>query len=262
MSIDHSFALVIVLYGAPGTGKSTLCERLLLKNSDATCRYRFATIDEPTGRPEIASLLKAMYKETPTDWAAGRSVAARVQTDIMEARFDTYSGFVKHKLFEERAQADASNRRLVVVCDGHILTDDKLYAKSKHDARQISEEDFSIYQNLKLVLWYELPNMFARPAAFVQLKIDNDSTGVVHHKRVCEQRNTGTEADVDPAVFARLDSYADYAWTELLNDSMTWFTESQFTLYEVLKLQTNGVSPEEVCTNFISLLDRLAAVKK
>ena len=229
--------LVVVAFGAPGTGKSTLCGELLARNGDAASPFRFAIIDEPTQRADIVALLTQMYNETADDIAAGRSVAALAQTSIMEARVESYIDFANNRLPAERARAASEHKRLVVVCDGHVLSDTEIYVRAKFEAGQISDAELMTFIARRHEALNGVSDAFARPALYCHLTIDDDPSGAKHHHRVCTQRNNAVESGVDSSVFARLAQYA---------------SEASTTLRCADRLPTNELSPTAVCDQFIA----------
>lgn len=239
--------MMVAIYGAPGTGKTTLLEEIERRNDEEDCPYYFQTIDEPTSRADIAERLRLMYAETANDVESGSSVTAEVQTLIMQTRISQYDCFMEHSLRFALREANARKKTLVVVCDGHVLTDDKLYVRSKHDAGQISTQQFAQFTACKERALADAAEFFAAPAAYFQLTIDNDPTGTKHHHRVCVQRANATESNVDPAVFARLAQYADSTFELLQQTAST-------NNCTVAKIPTDQCTPTEVYAEFLRLI--------
>lgn len=236
--------IFIVVYGPPGTGKTTLLAQLRARNADPWCAFRFVTLDEPTRGPVIASLLQRMYTETAADIAAGRSVAHEVQTRIMHARAASYTECMNSTLEPEMLLADACGKQLVLVCDGHLTTDDKLYVRSKYDAGQISTQQLITYSGECAQLLATLPVFVAAPAFYCQLVIANDTDGTKHYRRVVVQRQDETERGVAAQVFARLASYAETTRMLLQKNNGA----------QVLTLNTDALTPTEVCNQFIAMI--------
>ncbi len=197
---------VIVVFGAPATGKTTLLQRI--KNEPLQGKVYYTTIDEPTHEPHIVELLRQMYNETEAVVRAGNSVAYRVQSEIMSERARLYREFAETSkaMKEIRSAAHAGAKTLVVVCDGHLLTDDKLYAASKADSGQISSDQLRIYETHKAAFLREMHSSFARPLAFIELVLDDES-GQTHARRISE-RDSVAEAGVPADIFARLARYS------------------------------------------------------
>lgn len=200
---------VVVVFGAPTTGKTTLLKNLEKLNCRAASGgVHFVTLHEPTNDPEIVALLKQMYNETPEQIARGESVAANVQTCIMQRRASGYASFVEDFAAKVAPAVRFGKREaVVVVCDGHVLTDDKLYMQSKVDSGQVSREQQRIYEEKKSALLAQMHPKFARPDVFYELSMD-DKSGATHVRRIIE-RNSQVESDVPASVFVTLDQYSE-----------------------------------------------------
>lgn len=234
----------IVLFGCPGVGKTTLLKELRKHRGD---RFRFLTLDEPTRGEEVSALLARMYNETKEEIAAGRSVAAAVQTLIMETRAASYKELLASSHWTKVAHdAQLFGYDTVVVCDGHLLTDDKLYVRSKFDGGQISTEQLAIYEERKNALLAAMDPLCSSPRIYCHLTIDADESGTKHHHRVCTLRQDEAERGAPPSVFARLARYADDTAEELARDASR----------KVHRLNSDGRSPMEVCDDFVAMLAR------
>lgn len=237
-----------VLFGAPGTGKTTTLGLLGAPRDAKESRFFFATIEEPTNQPEIAKLLKQMYEETPVDIATRGSIAFVVQCEILKARIKTFQDFTEQRLTAAHAEAHRRGQRLVVVVDGHPNTDALLYVAAKVAGGLISSAQWRVYVSMKGMLLTSVEDLFGAPEFYCQIKISNDATGEEHHKRVCVQRNNAAEEGVDPAVFAALAQFADNAKTFL-----TSTLPADNTMCEV---ESSGHTPEEVRLAVVAELER------
>lgn len=230
--IDDVSPICCVLFGAPGTGKTTTL-RLLAESGrgNAEGGFLFATIEEPTNQPHIVELLKQMYAETPESIANNGSIAFEVQCAILRARVKSYADFTRTQLRQIGEAARERNKRVVVVLDGHPLTDDLLYVASKHAAGQISAAQREAYTDIKTHALGGIGDLFGSPTVYCQIKIANDPSGAEHHKRVCVQRKNAAEEGVDTKVFADLAKFADRAMSVLLDTrphgDELWVIDSQ-----------------------------------
>ncbi len=204
----------VVVFGAPATGKTTLL-RMLEAATEGTVHY--ATIDEPTHYPDIAQKLAIMYNESQETIAAGKSVAFDVQMRIMTRRAQIYAEFY-HGLLQLHVELAAKKgcHTVAVVCDGHLLTDDKLYVQSKVDSGQISLDQQHSYEVIKEAYLKTLPPLFATPDEFLELTLA-DASGHTHIRRIAA-RESFVEVGVPAAVFARLSQYASRASDQLTRD--------------------------------------------
>lgn len=231
-----------VVFGAPGAGKTTLLSKLRERSAKSEGPFYFITLDEPTRLPHIVSLLTRMYVEMAQNVPAAESIAAHAQTAIMQERVLSFKK-VELTLASELAVAIAQNKRLVIVCDGHLHTDDKLYVRSKYDAGQINAEQFAAYELEKAALLAGLPLLSAEPTLFCHLMIEDDANGLKHYHRVCEQRKDSVETGVPPETFARLARYATETAQMLKAQLRTLVT-----------LNTDGKEPDEVVDEFTAIV--------
>ena len=229
--------IVCVVWGAPGTGKTTLLKNL--ESADDIAGFRICTVAEPTDDAKIKKLIKEAYCG---DKAA--EVAAYVQNMIMEARHASYVYFVENRLEKERQAASAENKDLLVVCDGHIITDELVYVRSKHASEQISDSQLLKYWQRRRELERVGPSIFAKPTCFVQLRIDDDDDGQKHWHRVCVERNTGVESDVPPSVFAHLAAFADSG------------QETLAELAESIQINTDEIDAECLANMYVLLMNQ------
>lgn len=233
----------LVVYGAPGTGKTTLITAIKALD-DKALPYCFTTIEEPTHNAEIVELLKQMYNETPEFSASGHSLAAKTQLCILEARFETYRAHVA-RIDALRAEAQSRSKRLVVVFDGHVTTDMMIYVRSKMAAGQINPLQYCTHTHkiarLEKQLGYRIT-----PDVLCQLCISDDEFGIEHHRRVCLLRQTEAERDVPPSVFANLAAYANAAHASMKRNNPMMTTA---------RIDTKTVGPDTICDNILAILD-------
>lgn len=235
---------IVVVFGAPATGKTTLLKGL--KKEPAHGSFYYTTIDEPTHAPHIVALLRQMYTETDEAVRAGLSVATQVQNEIMEERARLYNKFTESCPPDIWRALRANAGTLVVVCDGHLLTDDKLYVASKVASGQISADQLAVYEKRKEELVHELHAAFARPLGFVELALV-DKTGETHVRRIA-QRDSVAEAGLPPAVFARLAQYSEKTRTTLEREGFA--TERIFA---------DSTDPSGVISQFQELVEKKLA---
>lgn len=232
---------VVVAFGAPTTGKTTLLKNLERLNDRAELGgVHFVTIHEPTNEPAIDALIKTMYNETKDQIARGESIAALVQTTIMQRRAQLYTEMLDQFASKTLPVATKAKRdAIVVVCDGHLLTDDKLYMQSKVDGGQVTAAQQVVYEAKKAELLANMHPKFARPAAFFELSID-DTSGGTHVKRIVE-RDSAAERDVPEQVFVVLEQYAERTRAAL--------AEEKFAPI-VHRVATDKANPRKVLTEF------------
>jgi len=207
---DRSDFVVCFVYGAPGTGKSTLLDALE-SNADDGCPFWFAVVHEPTRKPKIARLIREAYKQDHRGNVDGlaKSYAFQAQMLIAEQRRVDVQDFVDNWLDGSLQQAAKHGKRLVVVFDGSPGTDLLLYGSCKHEDGLISDDQLKLLQQTTKKVVLSVPVRFQAPSLFVQLRIADDTDGRKHWHRVCVQRAAETERGVSPDVFARLARFAD-----------------------------------------------------
>jgi hypothetical protein len=213
--VDHGDLTVIVVYGAPGTGKSTLLH-VLERNDDDQVPFHFAVLHEPTSDPAIVAMIKQAYDEQDAAASGASSdVAARVQHCIMDARAQAFADFCRDRLSAARAEALRRGKPLVVVSDGHPATDMMIYVTCKLVHNQITEAqcDELIAKSRRFGQGIVAP--LVQPHAFLQLRIGDDADGRKHWNRVCVLRQSEAESNVQPQTFAELAKYADLCYQTL-----------------------------------------------
>ena len=200
--------LVVVLYGAPGTGKTTLLEMLRERAHD---KFHFVTVVEPTNSPEIVALLQQMYEQSEADIRAGRSVTLRTQAAIMRARFAAMRAVAANYPWD-LLHAVAHRKRLVYVCDGHPLSDAALYARAKFDSHEMTTAEFAWYlRELASELQHFELSLLCTPQLFLKLHLEGDTDGSLHYHRVFTLRQTEAERNVPPSVYKHLAEHANSA---------------------------------------------------
>lgn len=239
----------IVVFGAPGTGKTLLFKALRALNDDSSCPYYFVTIDEPTQRADIAKLLAAVYQETVSDIDAGYSKALLVQRLIANARADACSDLMSSELPTALCTADKQNKTVVVVSDGHLLTDAKIYVRRRADLRQIGEAELLEFSAYRESLLASMSAPLAKPSVFCHMLIDNDVDGTKHLHRVCTLRANETERGVPAAEFAEFARYANAAYKELAEDSI-----ANKAMHQMSRIDTDNKTPEAVLQEFLALV--------
>lgn len=232
---------VVVVFGAPATGKTTLLRAVEKLNRRETAGgLHFVTLDEPTDSEEIRLMINQMYTETPETIARGESIAAALQTRIMQRRAEMYQEFYQNFVASElKVAKEALRAAIVVLCDGHVLTDDKLYMQSKVDAGQVSFVQQSEYEAKKLALLSTMHLAFSKPEAFLELAFD-DMSGATHAKRLAV-RDSLAERGVPASVFATLAAYSARTLETLA---------AKDAAPVIAKLVCDNMSPDQVLAAF------------
>jgi deoxyadenosine/deoxycytidine kinase len=242
--------LVVAVFGAPATGKTTLL-RKLAKYTEGKIHY--VTIDEPTNDPVINDLIAKMYKERTGVVPEGQSVAWQVQTRIAQMRIETYDDFAHMHLaghIEDAARKGCDT--IALVSEGHLLTDDKLYVQSKVDSGQITKQQFHYYEVAKADFLSRIPRLYAQPCAFLELALD-DTSGVTHVARI-EARGSKAESGEPPEVFANLARYSEQTRRILEKPNNTFLKQPV-----VDRIVTDRLSPEDLLRDFCAFVSKLAA---
>jgi deoxyadenosine/deoxycytidine kinase len=187
--------MVVVAFGAPGVGKTTLVRDFASDPRGGKLYY--CAIEEPTDEPKIVDLLVRMYNK------ASVGAAMEAQMAILEARIARFQRFLATELARHGAAAAtaAGAGGLVVVCDGHPLSD-QLYMNAKLQRGELTREQLVHYDARRAALLVELPAPFARPCAFIELAL-SDESGAEHAARITK-RDTLAERGVDTTVFSDL----------------------------------------------------------
>lgn len=232
---------VVVVFGAPATGKTTLLRAVeQLNRRESAGGVHFVTIDEPTDSEEIRLMINQMYTETEETIARGESIAAALQTRIMQRRAEMYQEFYRQFVAKELQAAKESHRSaIVVVCDGHVLTDDKLYMQSKVDSGQVSHTQQAEYEAKKLALLGTMHVAFSKPEAFLELAF-HDMSGTTHAQRLAA-RDSVAERGVPAHVFARLAAYSARTLSTLL---------AKNSAPVMAKLMCDNLTPDQVTAQF------------
>lgn len=210
--------VVVVAFGEPSVGKSLLLSNLETLNGRADLEDEpfYATIDEPTADAEICEQIKRVYEQknavAATEGGDNDSLLVlRVQRMILRRRIAQYKQFIEERLASSMHRARLAGRKsLVIVCDGHTLTDSYLYVRSRIESGQLSQAQFLEHQLLQSTLLSDVASALRQPDAFVRLAI-GDKSGKTHQHRILAYRRTETERDVPASEFARLAKHADFA---------------------------------------------------
>jgi len=240
----------VVVFGEPAVGKSLLLANLAALNKlDLSDEPFYACIGEPTSEPEISAAIKRVYEESGDAIESGRSEAIDVQALILKRRIEQFHEFFELGLARALKAARAAGRRtLVVVCDGHTLTDSYLYVRSRIASGQIRADEFAAHEVRQRTLLGGVQPALVVPDAFVQLAI-GDRSGETHRHRIVEYRRTATECNVAPHTFAELARHADMARVEL---------ERRFAGAAFARLTTDDKTPRQVCNAFRLVVRRCA----
>lgn len=163
--------VVVVAFGEPSVGKSLLLSNLETLNGRADLEDEpfYATIDEPTADAEICEQIKRVYEQknavAATEGGDNDSLLVlRVQRMILRRRIAQYKQFIEERLASSMHRARLAGRKsLVIVCDGHTLTDSYLYVRSRIESGQLSQAQFLEHQLLQSTLLSDVASALRQP---------------------------------------------------------------------------------------------------
>lgn len=160
---------MIVIFGAPGSGKTTQVQMLAKRLSCVRCEI------EPTDG--VKSLIGEVYAKKP-------GAAFRLQMHVLEKRRETYK-----RLRDERDD-------VLLIVDGHILTDYQMFVEPHFDSGAFDDEEKVVY----LKHFEQALLEFQEAWQTIEKVVYLDASCVVAADRV-SLRSSSAEAGVDPTVF-------------------------------------------------------------
>jgi deoxyadenosine/deoxycytidine kinase len=214
--------ILVVVFGCPGVGKTTLIDALRAND-------HYATVPEPTTSERIRTLIADMYEKKPNS-------AIRLQTAILSERIDAMA-----------LGLDATDKK-IVVCDGHPMTDLLIYGKLHVQNKTMTVEEYEDYERR---IW---KSTFMMPTTvFIQLKIGNDENGEKHFHRIHNLRASQEEQSVDMSVFndmSKMSSLAPESIKQMLGDSAF-----------IGSIETDAKTPDQVLSEFLEMVSEIETKK-
>lgn len=187
------FTRTIVIFGAPGAGKTTQIAELAALADGVDSGAKFAFLHEPTKDEQARKLLAALYSPKPP-----ASAVYDLQTYVLSERARQYRAM---------AQRCAHVPRTYLFVDGHVATDYSLYACPAIHSGKMSAAESAAYEEAYAAALSgpdAAPPWIIRPWCFIYLRLPPP---IAAH-RVAERDNV-EERGVDESLFAALARRAD-----------------------------------------------------
>lgn len=198
----------IVIFGPVAAGKSTLAAALVAA-MPASCM-----LAEPTDQLQKFGLIEDLAANRPgSGLAVQMTVLMTRLRDMLRAADTNFSG--------------AS----VIVCDGHVCLDGKLYNPEHIYCGRMNITDVCVYEHaLDVTKTLLLPEVIRSPALYVYMR-----TSAAECVRRCKERNRRGERGLPQAYFTRMLQNCDAAADDIPN--VLRLTEAVSTADAVAKIR-------------------------
>jgi deoxyadenosine/deoxycytidine kinase len=178
---------MIVLFGAPGSGKTTQVLKLATALVDVQCEV------EPTDG--VKELIAGVYAKEP-------GAPFKLQSHVLEQRCKTYL-------------AHQSQKDKLMIADGHILTDYLMFVEAHLESGAISGDERVVYLRNYNQALADFKDTCAKIDVLIFLDVMSESAA----KRVAK-RESIAEAGVDAAVFEDFVEKAKWIATSFPQDKL------------------------------------------